>query len=94
MAFQLEKAEKNMRRTTKTAATYREELSKLNSKSTVKEQSLTQLAAEKDLKIQELEHTLKQMKNDLEREKQQQQQRQRLLDEENQKKKSKVCVIS
>jgi hypothetical protein len=94
MAFQLEKAEKNMRRTTKTAATYREELSKLNSKTIVKEQTLTQLAQEKDSKIQELEQALKQMKDEMAREKQQQQQRQRLLEEENQKSKSRICLIS
>jgi hypothetical protein len=92
MAFQLEKAEKNMRRTTKAASTYRDELSRVNSKSVLKDQTLTSLANEKDAKIRELEAQLQQVKEEAT-----QREQQRLLQlaaAQDKKNKSKVCVIS
>jgi TolA-binding protein len=92
MTFQLEKAEKNMRRTTKAASTYRDELSRVNSKSILKDQALTTIANEKDSKIHELERQLEQMKKEIE-EKEKQQRLLQLAAEEK-KNKSKVCIIS
>lgn len=87
MAVQLEKAEKNMRKTTKAASTYREELSRMNSKANLREQSIMNTVVEKEKKIQELEKELERLKEEAEKE--------RLLKLEQEKKsKSRVCVVS
>ena len=88
MTIQLEKAEKNMKRTTKVASTYRDELSRLNSKSLLAEQVIATITTEKEKKIQTLEEELKKMKEEIEREKE----LKRI--EEEKKNKSKICVIS
>lgn len=90
MAFQLEKAEKNMRRTTKAAATYRDELSRVNSTSILKDQTITTIAAEKDSKIRELEDKLRQLKDEADKERQ----LRIAIEEKNKIKPSKICIIS
>lgn len=88
MSIQLEKAEKNMRRTTKAASTYRDELSKLNSKVILTEQTISNITNEKEKKIRDLEYELKQAKEEIEKEKEL-----RRLEQEK-KTKSKICTIS
>ena len=81
-----------MRRTTKAASTYRDELSRVNSKTVLMDQTLTTLATEKDAKIRELETQLQQIKEEVS--KREQQQRLLQLAAEEKKNKSKVCVVS
>jgi hypothetical protein len=87
MAVQLEKAEKKMRKTTKAASTYRDELTRMNSKANLREQAIIGSVAEKENKIQELEKELNRLKEEAEKE--------RLFKLEQEKKaKSRICVIS
>lgn len=91
MSIQLEKAEKNMKRTTKAAATYREELTKLNSKSLLTEKlitNITNITNEKEKRISELEDELRKAKDEIEKEKE----LKRI--EQEKKTKSKICTIS